>query len=320
MTSRGLCSFDDDAITAAEAVIRPFVRHTPMLTVDGADFGLDQPTITFKLENLQRTGSFKVRGAFANLLMRDIPPQGVIAASGGNHGAAVAFAAAKLGVRATIFVPEIASPAKTDQIKRYGATLVVKGRRYTDALSNSQEYAASTGALSIHAFEQAETILGQATVGVEIERIAQGIDTLLVAVGGGGLIAGLAAWYGDRVKLVAVEPASAPTLHQAFQAGRPVEVPGGGIAADSLAPERIGELAFGIVYGHVDPEVVLVEDSEIEQAQGALWTVLRTVVEPGGAVAFAALTSGRYRPEPNERVAVLICGGNVAVAQLLGIG
>jgi threonine dehydratase len=259
---------------------------------------------------MQHSGSFKARGAFANLLLRDVPSTGVVAASGGNHGAAVAYAAQRLGIRATIFVPSITSPAKIDRIRAYGAEMIVGGDRYADALAASRQRIAETGALGVHAFDQIETLLGQSTVGLEIEADAPDADTLLLAVGGGGLIGGVASWLGGRMKIVAVEPDSAPTLHAAFAAGRPVDAPAGGIAADSLAPQRVGDLPFPIIQAHVEPKVVLVTDDEIRQAQVALWSVLRIVAEPGGAAALAALLSLRYRPAAGERVAVLVCGGN----------
>ena len=298
-----------ERIAAAERVIRPFVRRTPIIEVDAAEFGLPSCRLTFKLEQLQHSGSFKARGAFANLLLRDPPAIGVVAASGGNHGAAVAYAAQRLGVPATIFVPEITSPAKLERIRNYGAHLVIAGSRYADALAASEAHVAATGAMAIHAFDQTETLLGQGTVGLELEQDAPDIDTLLVAVGGGGLIGGVAAWYAGRIRIVAVEPEAAPTLHAARAAGRPVDAPAGGIAADSLAPRRVGELMFSIARAHV-ADVVLVSDDAIRRAQAALWSGLRVVAEPGGAAAFAALLCGRYRPSPGERVAVLICGAN----------
>jgi threonine dehydratase len=297
-------------IADTERLIRPFIRRTPTITVDAGDFGLVGLPIDLKLELMQHTGSFKARGAFANLLLREVPKTGVIAASGGNHGAAVAYAAQNRGVPATIFVPSISSQAKIDRIRSYGADIVIGGDRYADALAASEVRAVETGALQVHAFDQVETLRGQGTVGLEIEADAPAATTVLVAVGGGGLIGGLAAWFAGARKVVAVEPADAPTLHAAFAAGRPVDAPTGGIAADSLAPRRIGELAFGIASAYVDPQVVLVSDDDIRRAQAALWSVMRVVAEPGGAAAFAALLSGRYRPAPGERVAVLVCGGN----------
>jgi threonine dehydratase len=237
-----------------------------------------------------------------------------VAASGGNHGAAVAFAAMKLGVPARIFVPTVASAAKVDRIRSYGATLVVTGERYADALSASERWAAESGAMPVHAFDQAETILGQGTLGLELEAQAPELDTIITAVGGGGLVSGLAAWYAGRRKVVGVEPELAPTLTQALAAGEPVDADAGGIAADSLAPRRVGEQVFPIARAHV-AEVVLVTDGSIRNAQEALWSTVRVVAEPGGAAALAAVLSGRYRPEPGERVGVVVSGGNtVAVA------
>src|SRR5215475_13838573 len=298
-----------ERIAATEAVIRPYVRRTPLLAADLADFGLPSAPLIFKLEMLQHSGSFKARGAFANLLLRRSAAAGVVAASGGNHGVAVAHAAQRLGVSAPIFLPDITSPAKVERIKGYGAKLVVAGSRYADALEASKAHVEKTGAMAVHAYDQAETLLGQGSVGLELEQDAPGIDTLLVAVGGGGLIGGIAAWYAGRTRIIAVEPEQSPTLHAAFEAGAPVDAPAGGIAADSLAPRRVGQLMFPIARAHVE-KVLLVTDDAIRQAQAALWSVLRIVVEPGGAAAFAALLSGQYRPAPRERVTVLLCGAN----------
>ena len=295
-------------IAAADRIIRPYIRRTPVIAVDAADFGFSADRLIFKLEFLQHAGSFKTRGAFLNLLSRDIPKAGVAAASGGNHGAAVAYAAMKHGIPARIFVPEISSPAKIRRIHDYGAELVVGGDRYADALAASESWVARSGALAIHAYDQRETLLGQGTVGLELEGQAD-LDTLIVAVGGGGLIAGIAAWYEDRIRLVGAEPEAAPTLTKALAAGRPVDAEAGGIAADSLAPLRVGERVFPIVQRYVD-EVVLVPDHAIRLAQETLWATLRIVVDPGGAAAFAALLSGGYRPQPGERIGILLSGGN----------
>jgi threonine dehydratase len=297
-------------IAATYELIRPHIRHTPLLAVDGADFGLPGLPLRLKLEFMQHGGSFKTRGAFANLLTRNVPEAGIVAASGGNHGVAVAFAAQRMGKRAAIFVPSIASPSKIETITRHGAEIHVGGDRYADALAASEAEVAMTGAIPIHAFDEPATMLGQGTVGLEIERDTDDIDTLLVAVGGGGLIGGIAAWYEGRVKVVAVESDGAPTLRDAFAAGRPVDAPAGGIAADSLAPRQIGRLAFPILQKFAAPDVVLVGDDDIRAAQRALWSSLRIVTEPGGAAAFAALLSGAYRPAPRERIAVLVCGAN----------
>ena len=298
-----------DEIAQTKRLIRPHIRRSPIIEADAADFGLTTARLSFKLELLQHAGSFKTRGAFTNLLAREVPKAGVVAASGGNHGAAVAYAAMKLGIPAKIFVPSISSPAKIQRIRDYRAELVVTGDRYADALAASEVWAQQSGALSIHAYDQRETLLGQGTIGLEIEQRSPDIDTLLVAVGGGGLIAGIAAWFGGRVRVVGVEPEASPTLTMAFQAGEPVDAPAGGIAADSLAPRRVGTLVYPIAKQYVD-RVVLVPDDEINRAQLALWETLRVVAEPGGAAAFVALLSGRYEPQPNERVGVLLSGGN----------
>jgi len=298
-----------ERISVVEQIIRPHVRRTPVLEAAGADFRLDSISLIFKLEFLQHAGSFKARGAFANLLTRKIPKGGVVAASGGNHGVAVAYAAGKLGVPAKIFVPNVASSEKVERIRQCGADLVVGGERYADALAASEAWTAQSGAMPIHAYDQLETMLGQGTVGLELQQQCPDLDTLLVAVGGGGLVAGIAAWYAGRIKLIAVEPEAAPTLANALRAGSPVDSPAGGIAADSLAPKRVGELMFPIAQKYVQ-KVILVSDGEITQAQKILWGVLRAVTEPGGAAAFAALLSRRYQPAPGERVGVLLCGAN----------
>jgi threonine dehydratase len=302
-------SIDRETITAVERIIRPHIRRTPILEAHGADFGLDSASLTFKLELLQHAGSFKARGAFANLLTRKIPPAGVVAASGGNHGVAVAFAAMKLGIPARIFVPSVASAEKIERIRASGAQLQITGDRYADALAASERWLAESGALPIHAYDQPETLLGQGSVGLEFEEQFPAMDTLLVAVGGGGLVGGISAWYSGRVKLIGVEPETAPTLTAALRAGKPVDAPAGGIAADSLAPKRVGQLMFPIAQRYLS-DVVLVPDSAIQHAQETLWRVLRLATEPGGAAAFASLLSGRYRPAPTERVGILVCGGN----------
>jgi threonine dehydratase len=248
--------------------------------------------------------------------MNTVALPGVVAASGGNHGAAVAYAANMLGKPATIFVPSVTSPAKVDRIRSYGAKLVIAGDRYADALAASEVFVRETGALAIHAFDAHETLLGQATVGLEIEQDVPNLDTLLVAVGGGGLIGGIAAWYGDRIRLIAVEPELSPTLHMALAAGAPVDAPAGGIAADSLAPKRVGAKMFPFARDYVERSI-LVTDDEIRTAQLSLWEQLRIVAEPGGSAALAAVLSGKYRPQPGERIGVLLCGANTTAVQFL---
>jgi threonine dehydratase len=300
---------DRDRIAATAGVIGSYVRVTPVLELNGEDFGLPRFWLTLKLEQLQHAGSFKARGAFANLLMRKIPEAGVVAASGGNHGVAVAYVARRVGARAKIFVPTVSSPAKIQRIRGYGADLVVVGDRYADALAASEAWVLQSGALSVHAFDQVETLLGQGTIGMELAAQAPDLETLLVPVGGGGLIGGIAAWYSGTAKIIGVEPEAAPTLTEALRAGRPVAAVTGGIAADSLAPRRVGDLMFPIAQAYVD-HTVLVSDDDIRQAQGALWETARVVAEPGAAAALAALLARRYVPASGESVGVLVSGGN----------
>jgi len=307
-------SITPDRIAETERLIRPHIRHTPLLDIDLADFGLAQKPVALKLECLQHTGSFKVRGAFASLLTQSIPDNGVVAASGGNHGAAIAYAAMRLGVPATIFVPGVTSPSKIDRIRAYGAKLIVAGERYADALAASERYGEERGTLAIHAFDQPQTLLGQGTIGCEMDADLPGIDTLLVAVGGGGLIGGIAAWFRGRVKVIAVEPEGAPTLWRALAAGEPVDAETDGIAADSLAPKQVGSIMFPLAQAFV-AQSVLVSDDAIRAAQLALWDKARLVTEPGGAAAFAALLSGTYAPASDERVAVLVCGANTTAVR-----
>jgi len=302
-------AIDQEAIRRTERLIRKHIRRTPVLELEGSDFGLNGSALVLKLELLQHSGSFKVRGAFTNLLTREVPAAGVVAASGGNHGVAIAYAAMKLKVPAKIFLPTISSPSKIERIRSYGADLVIGGDRYADALAASEQWAEKSGAMRVHAFDQPETMMGQGTIGLELDRQDAPIDSLLVSVGGGGLIGGISAWYEGRVRVIGVEPELAPTLTKALQAGRPVDAEAGGLAADSLAPKRVGEHGFPIVQRHVE-QVILVTDEQIRAAQEQLWQVLRVVAEPGGAASFAALLSGRYRPQAGERVGVLVCGGN----------
>ncbi len=309
-----------DAIRDAHARIRGHVRRTPLLQAD--DDLAPGAFVTFKLELLQHSGSFKARGAFNNLLSRQAPAAGVTAASGGNHGAAVALAAQRLGLPARIFVPEISSPVKIAAIRARGAEVVVGGARYADAQAACDRYAAETGALLVHPYDTAQTIAGAGTVALEWEedQAALGLpplDTVLVAVGGGGLVAGVAAWWAGRVKVVAVEPEGSCCLAAALEAGEPVDVPVESIAADSLGARRAGDLVFAIAKETVR-EAVRVPDAAIREAQLRLWNGWRIAAEPGGAAALAALLSGRYAPAPGERVGVLLCGANVDPATLTG--
>lgn len=295
-------------IEAAQARIAPHLRRTPVM--EAAGFGLPFP-VALKLEQTQHTGSFKARGAFNTLLSCEVPAAGLVAASGGNHGAAVAYAGATLGHRARIFVPEMAGPAKTSLIDRLGADLTVVPGAYANALEAARAHEAETGAMQIHAYDAPATVAGQGTVMAEWEAQGLAADTVLIAVGGGGLIAGALGWLAGRRKVVAVEPESACALDAALAAGGPVDVEVSGVAANALGARRTGGICFELAQAYLGGSV-LVTDAAITQAQGALWRELRQLVEPAGAAALAALMSGAYVPAPGERVAVLVCGGNIA--------
>ena len=312
-----------DDIRGTYETIGPYVRRTPVVQIDLGDLDPaagELPAFTLKLEQLQCAGSFKARGAFANLLLRDVPPAGVVAASGGNHGVAVAYAAHRLGVPAKIFVPTVSAPAKVERIRQLGAELVVTGERYADALAAAQAWVETSGAMNVHAFDQRETLLGQGTVALELTAQAGGpddggLDTVLVPVGGGGLIGGIAAWFAGSARVIGVEPDGAPTLTRARAEGGPADAPAEGVAADALAPRRVGELVFPITRAYVE-DVVLVGDAAILTAQRALWQAARIAAEPAASVGIAALLTGAYKPAPGERVAVVISGANMAPAQL----
>jgi threonine dehydratase len=301
-------------IEAAAARIGGRVRVTPTIDLEPGD--LDCPArLTLKLELLQHTGSFKVRGALNRILSAAVPAAGVLAASGGNHGAAVAWAAQQLGHRAEIFVPESTPALKVERLRSYGARVVETGSCYAEALAASSVRAAETGALVVHAYDQDEVIAGQGTVGRELERQRPDLDACLVAVAGGGLIGGMASWYAGRLRLVGVEPERCPTLARALEAGRPVDVEVGGCAMDSLGAGRVGERTFPIARRWVE-RVVLVTDAEILRAQRLLWDRLRVLAEPGGAAALAGLLFGDERPRAGERVGVVVCGGNTDPASV----
>jgi threonine dehydratase len=302
-----------DEIRRTYKQIRPYLRRTPTLDVPLATLtGVAGPEVVLKLEQLQCAGSFKARGAFANLLLREIPAAGVAAASGGNHGVAVAYAAHRLGIPATIFVPVIAGNAKIEAIRSFGADLRIGGERYADAWAAAQTWAAESGAAQVPAFDQRETILGQGSVGLELSEQVSDLDTVLVPVGGGGLLAGIAAYFAGAVRVIGVEPDGAPTLTRARANGGPADAPTGSIAADVLAPRRVGDLVFPIAESYVS-DVLLVEDSAIRQAQHALWRATRLITEPAGAVTTAALITGAYRPAPGERVALVLSGANITL-------
>jgi threonine dehydratase len=295
-------------IQDAERRIAMHVRRTPVMALEDKAFAIDAK-IFFKLECLQHTGSFKPRGAFNCILSSAVAQAGVIAASGGNHGAAVAYAAHKLGHRAEIFVPTITPQNKIARLLHYGAHITIIGNNYSEALTASRQRALETGAVPIHAYDDARVLAGQGTLGMEFEEQVRGLDSLLIAVGGGGLIGGIAAWYHDRVRVIGVEPECAPTLHSALAAGQLVDVETGGVAADSLGARRVGELMFPIAQKFV-AQILLVTDEQIVEAQRILWQQLRLIAEPGGAAAFAALLSGVYQPHAGERVGVVLCGSN----------
>ncbi|MBL6457188.1 serine/threonine dehydratase [Belnapia sp. T6] len=308
---------DQAAIRAAAARIAPHIRRTPLMRLAGADLGLPHDVI-LKLELLQASGSFKPRGAFNTLLSGPVPAAGVVAASGGNHGAAVAYAARALGIPAEIFVPELTGPAKRARIEGYGARLVVGGAAYDAARQASEARAAETGALQVHAYDQATVLAGQGTVALEFSEDAPALTHVLVATGGGGLIGGMSAWYaGSGTALVSVEPEGCPTLATALREGRPVPAPVGGVAADSLGARQVGALMFPLAQRAVTA-AVLVPDAAILAAQRLLWDAARLVAEPGGAVALAALICGAWVAPPGAQVGVLVCGGNCAPGSVAG--
>lgn len=299
------------AIEAAAARIRDHVRRTPVLSIAGPEVGAaEDARVSLKLELLQHTGSFKPRGAFNRILSCAVPEPGVITASGGNHAQAVAWAARRLGHRAEIFVPATAPAIKVARLHELGAEVVQVGALYDEAREAAEARANETGALMVHAYDQPEIVAGAGTLARELERQLDGFDTVLVAVGGGGLIAGTASWLRGRRRVIAVEPRLCPTLHRALAAGAPVDVSPGGLAADSLAARRIGTIAFAAARRWVAGSL-LVEDTDIAAAMELLWERFRIVAEPGGATALAALASGRYRPAPGEHVVALVCGANV---------
>ncbi len=305
---------DRSQISNAYQRIKDLVRRTPVMDCVPGTFGIEN-SISLKLESLQHSGSFKARGAFNNLLLNQEREKPVTAASGGNHGAAVAFVAQALGRKAKIFVPETSSPAKIDRIRRYGADVHVEGSYYADAAELCRDFRSKTGAIDIHAYDSAPTIAGQGTVGLEWQEQANGLDTLLIAIGGGGLISGIASWFGKDLNVIGVEPEGSAALHRALATGKPVNIDVKSIAADSLGARCAGDLTYRIISDAVS-DVVLVEDEAILAAQAHLWRETQIAAEPGGAAALAALISGAYRPGRGERIGVLVCGGNVDLKQL----
>jgi threonine dehydratase len=308
-----LVTVGTDDVRAAAERIAGRVRRTPVLELGE----MDGASVVAKLELLQHTGSFKPRGAFNKLLSSEVPPAGVIAASGGNFGLAVAYAARQTGVPAEIFVPSTSPEAKVAKVRAQGATVHVVEGYYAEAQAALGARHEETGALLMHPFDQPEVIAGQGTIGIELDEQIPDMDTVLVAVGGGGLIAGIAAWFQRRVRVVGVEPVRCATMIAALEAGEPVVGEVGGVAADSLGSARVGDHVFPIVRDQVD-RVLLVEDDAIREAQRTLWEDVHVIAEPGGAAAFAALRSGAYQPENDERVCVLVSGGNCDPATVTG--
>jgi threonine dehydratase len=292
-------------ISAAAERIADRVRRTPVLELGE----IDGASVVAKLELLQHTGSFKPRGAFNKLLSSEVPPAGVIAASGGNFGLAVAYAARETGVPAEIFMPTTSPESKIARVRAQGADVTVVDGYYAEAQAALDDRADGTGALLMHPFDQPEVIAGQGTIGVELDEQVPDLDTVLVAIGGGGLIAGMAAWFARRVRVIGVEPELSQAMTAALAAGEPITVEVGGVAADSLGSARVGDHTFPIVRDQVD-RVILVKDDAIREAQKAIWEDVHVIAEPGGAAAFAALRSGAYQPESGERVCVLVCGAN----------
>ncbi len=308
MISMG-CEISRAGVEEARNRIAGHVRRTPSIRVAAADLGLDLTgEIVLKLELLQCAGSFKPRGAFNRILSAGRPPR-VLAASGGNHGVAVAYAARALEIEAEIFVPEIVSPVKLARLRALGASVQVVGRDYQDALDASQVRARETGALVVHAYDQPEVLLGAGTVGLELMDDAPDLDTVLVATGGGGLVGGIATAYAGAARVVSVEPTRSCALSRALREGRPVEVEVGGIAKDSLGARRVGDLAFAVCVQH-GVTAVEIPDESIAEAQRQLSAALGLIAEPGGATALAALVSGAYAPREGERVGVVVCGCN----------
>lgn len=306
-----------ESIRSALERIRTHIRRTPLLDVPKGALLPDNP-VTLKLEFLQHAGSFKPRGVFNTLVGAQIPASGVAAASGGNHGAAVAYGAMRLGVKARVFVPVISSAAKVEAIRRFGAEVVQHGERYADALALCEAYQAESGALGIHAYDAWLTIEGQGTLAAEWEEQADLPDVLLVASGGGGLVSGIATYAKGRARVIAVEPEGSRALDAALAAGQPVDVPVESIAADSLGARNVFARVHQACAAALD-SVVLVPDEAIRAAMRLLWRDFRVAAEPGGATALAALLCGAYLPRPGERIGVLVCGGNVDLGKLAEI-
>lgn len=303
-----------DAISAAAPLIAPYIRRTPILSLEADALGLPCP-VTLKLEHTQITGSFKLRGAFFNMLTRDVPAAGVVAASGGNHGAAVAYAATTLGHSSRIFVPSaIAKEEKLKRMREFGGEVVLTEGTVGACMAEYAAFAETSGALSVHPYDTIPTLTGQGTLAQEVEaqmgRTDQsGIDTIIVATGGGGLIGGISAWFRDRVKVVSVETEGTNTLEKSLREGPDIDISASGIAAGSLGGPKLGTDSYALIKEYVD-EAIILSDADVFTAANRLWQATRLIGEPGSAVALAALTAGAYVPERDERVCVVMCGGN----------
>ena len=308
-----------DEIEAARTRIAGDVRHTPLMRLPGEQLGIGCAELWLKLEHLQAGGSFKARGMFNRMRSNAVPAAGVVIASGGNAGIAVAVAARALGVRCEVFVPETSSAAKRDTLRTLGAVLTVGGAGYADALAASVVRQAETGALLMHAYDQREVVVGAGTLAAEVEADAGVPDKALVSVGGGGLIAGVASWFGGRCEVHALEPALAPTLFRAREAGGPVDVPVSGIAADALGARRIGTIAWDVAQRHVGFAHLLPDDA-IRAAQLELWSELRLAVEPAAALPLAALRTGAVAVRAGDRVLLVVCGANVDLGSIVPAG
>ena len=309
----GLMTIGPEDVRAAAERISDRIRRTPVLELGQ----IGGASVVAKLEFLQHTGSFKPRGAFNKLLSSEVPPAGVIAASGGNFGSAVAYAAREVGVPAEVFIPSTSPETKVARVRGYGAKVTIVEGYWAEAQAAVGERQAETGALLMHPFDQPEVIAGQGTIGLEIDEQVSDVDTVLMSCGGGGPLAGIAAWFDDRIRVIGVEPEGCATMAAALKAGEPVVAEVGGVAADSLGAARVGDLTFPIVRDHVE-RMVQVADDDIRATQRALWDEFHAIVEPGGATAFAALRSGAYAPSSGERVCVVLSGANCDPATVTG--
>jgi len=303
---------DRAAITAAASRLAPHIRTTPVIDVLASDLGVDAPgALALKLEHLQHTGSFKARGALNALLTAEVGRDGVVAASGGNHGVAVAWAAARIGRPANVFVPEIAAPAKVAALRDHGAEVHQAGAEYSVALAAAEDWSSTRDVTRVHAYDQTEVVTGAGTLAAELDAQCPDLDTIIVACGGGGLSGGLSSWFGDGRRIVVVETHETPTYASAVRAGQPVDVAVSGVGADALGARRLGDVGWNALRA-VGAESVLVGDDAVLEAQNVLWRAVRLRVEAAGATALAALRVGAIELRESERVGVVVCGANVS--------